>query len=135
MKKSKYEGKTRVEKAINFVNYSIAFVICVYYTLKIDIHGAGKCQDSLLSLLVLCVLGVTLVGGALAVFSETVAYIVACVSKGPKPSRGYIPPGFESGTKSAFLAILVATTYSMVLYYVGLTDSFFPALLLGIQLP
>ena len=132
------EDRSRISFVLVFLNYVIAFVICVYNTALIrtstDLSPIGMDGKPLtLGTLIGCVFlwGIlaVLTGTVLAVISENISMVYAAIKKDKRAfSRSDFTPGFSSGTVSGICAGAIATGYSMILYILGLTSSFFPFL-------
>ena len=130
--KNKNNQNSKVEHILDSINFSIGFGLCIYYTFKINLTFSSEHTVSIFALFAIWCITTILFGSILSVFSQFASFVIAQCKEDPKVfKRGYIPPGFESGTRSAFLSVGFATAYTMVLYYVGLTESFFSVLLIA----
>ena len=103
------------EKLIVCINYLIGFVIALKYTVLIDFANVQPHQTDWLMLVFLLFFTAALLG--------TPLFCLAVILN-PKRSKHFTDEELFV-YKSCFNAIGIATAYTMLLYFFGLTNSFF----------
>lgn len=115
-----------IEKILHDINWSVGLIIITAYTFTMSFSKITPRIDQCFTLVVLWCITVVLIGSVLCLFSLIISLIVAYAKKDPAMSnRGYLPPGAEAGFRSAYKATGLSTAYTMFLYLLGFTESYF----------
>ena len=112
--------KNRIDKVIFSINFLFGISVCIFYTLKINFTDITPRLNYFFTLIFLLIFTVFLFGTPLWLISYSLKYLSAQNANERKSigfsfTVNYLP----------FLSVALSTTYSMMLYFIGLTDSFF----------
>lgn len=107
------------KKLIKGANYFVGLIIAITYTLKIDTASIAPHYSDWLMLIILLVFTSMLFGTPLWILSNIA---ISCSSKS---TEVLLDSEAIAVSCASYDAIGVSTAYTMVLYFFGLTDTFF----------